>query len=76
MKKQMVKLIKHGTSCEECKDEDIAEHLTANGAVIPVRCRDCVRYQKISDACGNCYMTTTIMHPDDYCSRGKREEQK
>ena len=35
LKEKLVKLIHHCTSCEECRDEDIADHLIANGATIP-----------------------------------------
>ena len=45
LKEKMVKLIHHCTSCEECRDEDIADHLIANGATIPVRCNDCEYYK-------------------------------
>ena len=40
-----------------------------------VRCRDCKSYNKISSKCGNCYKTTYIVHPDDYCSRGERKQE-
>ena len=31
MRKKLIALIHHCTSCEECRDEDIADHLIANG---------------------------------------------
>jgi len=34
-RKELIKLIKHCTSCEECLDEDIADHLLANGGIVP-----------------------------------------
>ena len=34
-RKALIKLIKHCTSCEECRDEDIADHLLANGVIAP-----------------------------------------
>ena len=34
VKKKLVELIRHCTSCEECHDEDIADHLIANGVTI------------------------------------------
>ena len=55
--------------------EFCADFFVENGVTVPVRCRDCVRWEAISDACGNCYLTTTVMRPDDYCSRGKRREK-
>ena len=33
LKEKLVKLIHHCTSCEECRDEDIADRLIANGVV-------------------------------------------
>ena len=35
LKEKLVKLIHYCTSCEECRDEDIADHLIANGVTIP-----------------------------------------
>ena len=34
VKKKLVELIRHCTSCEECYDEDIADHLIANGVTV------------------------------------------
>ena len=34
VKKKLVELIRHCTSCEECRDEDIADHLIANGVTV------------------------------------------
>lgn len=34
-RKRLIKLIQHCTSCEVCKDEDIADHLLANGVIVP-----------------------------------------
>ena len=33
MRKRLIKLIKHCTSCEECRDEDIADYLLVNGVI-------------------------------------------
>ena len=35
MRDKLIKLIKYCTSCEECRDEDIADHLLANGVIVP-----------------------------------------
>lgn len=35
MKTKLIELINHCTSCEECRDEDIAEHLLDNGVILP-----------------------------------------
>ncbi len=34
-RERLIKLIKHCTSCEQCFDEDIADHLLANGVIVP-----------------------------------------
>ena len=34
-RRKLIELIHHCTSCEECRDEDIADHLTAHGVTIP-----------------------------------------
>lgn len=36
-----------------------------------VPCKICEYYKPVCDSCGNCFYTTIIQHPDDYCSRGK-----
>ena len=33
-REKLVKLIHHCTTCEECHDEDIADHLIANGVTV------------------------------------------
>ncbi len=33
-RKKLIALIKYCTSCEECRDEDIADHLIANGVTV------------------------------------------
>ena len=33
-KKRLIELIRYCTSCEECRDEDIADHLLANGVKV------------------------------------------
>ena len=35
MRDRLIKLIKYCTSCEECRDEDLADHLLANGVIVP-----------------------------------------
>lgn len=37
-----------------------------------IRCKDCVRYQSVSDESGHCYMSTTTIRPNDFCSRATR----
>lgn len=33
-RKRLIELIRYCTSCEECRDEDIADHLLANGVTV------------------------------------------
>jgi hypothetical protein len=35
MRDRLIRLINHCTSCEECRDEDIADHLLADGVIVP-----------------------------------------
>jgi hypothetical protein len=35
VRKRLIELIRHCTICEECHDEDIADHLLANGVIVP-----------------------------------------
>jgi hypothetical protein len=35
MRDRLIRLINHCTSCEECRDEDIADFLLANGVIVP-----------------------------------------
>ena len=40
-----------------------------------VRCNDCENYVSVSPTCGNCFRTTCIQRPNDFCSRSvKRKE--
>ena len=56
--------------------EFCADFFVENGVTVPVRCRDCVHWRAHLKVGGICYLTTSIRHPDDYCSRGKRREKK
>ena len=54
---------------------ELADHLIANGATIPVRCKECKHYEdhklKIFE---NCVRKGRLipMKPDDFCSYGER----
>lgn len=40
-----------------------------------VWCKDCENYVSVSPTCGNCFRTTCIQRPNDFCSRSvKRKE--
>lgn len=51
------------------------EKIPAADVAPVVRCKDCKHYQPVTPTCGNCFRTTFIQHPDDFCSRGERKEQ-
>lgn len=58
-------------------NEEVADHLIANGVTIPVRCKDCKHYEKTTlgngDRCMcNKFLGLTIPKPDDFCSYGER----
>jgi hypothetical protein len=36
-----------------------------------VPCKLCENYHPVSPSGGNCFYTTVIQRPDDYCSRAK-----
>ena len=35
MREKLIELIRNCISCEECRDADIADHLLANGVIVP-----------------------------------------
>lgn len=68
---------------------EIADHLTANGVTVPVRCKDCVHFMEYTDesakifkANGDCLISKMNSYDeefsrckyDDYCSYGVRKE--
>lgn len=75
-REKLIKLIHYCTSCEECRDEDVADHLIAAGAVIPVRCGECRRWvpddsRKDFGICYNCGHKGGIWKPaNGYCDKG------
>ena len=44
-----------------------------NGPILAeaIQCKNCENYHACSPSGGNCFYTTVIQRPDDYCSRGK-----
>ena len=38
-----------------------------------VQCKSCEHYHPASPSGGNCFYTTIIQRPDDFCSRGKQK---
>ena len=64
-------------------EEKIADHLIANGATIPVRCKECGCWAYIDEGFGDCTNrrfhldghADPTMHFDDFCSCGERRCQ-
>lgn len=52
----------------------ILDRLPSPDVVEVVRCKDCEHYQPVTPTCGNCFRTTVIQRPEDFCSRGERKE--
>jgi len=44
-----------------------------NGPILTevIQCKNCENYHPASPSGGNCFYTTVIQRPDDYCSRAK-----
>lgn len=78
MKDRLVKILgntfikQHGIS----KVESTADYLLANGATVPVRCKDCKYFTVDTFKQTMCNRTFTMfeMKPDDYCSYGERKD--
>ena len=66
MRDRLIKLIKYCTSCEECREEDIADHLLANGVIVPPCKVDDTIYRLIAEDCEkcDCYDGTPL---DEWC---------
>ena len=56
------------------ENQTLADHLIANGVVIPVRCKDC-RYSDVFK-CGRwCDYHEHYVEDNDFCSDGKRRTE-
>ena len=51
-------------------NDDVADHLIANGVTIPVRCKDCTEWDERNQECGHWYG----FHENDFCSYGERKD--
>ena len=60
MRERLIKLIKHCTSCEECRDEDIADHLLAHGVIV-LPCKVVDTVYGIAQPCGGCKAFNEVM---------------
>lgn len=56
--------------CDIPGAEEIADHFIANGVTAPVRCRDCIHWDRDFDWCGKKH---TRMFEGDFCSYGEGE---
>ena len=58
-----------------CVIQNIANHLIANGATIPVHCKDCTHSDTISCSDGMvwCSRMCRYMKEDGFCSLGERK---
>ena len=56
--------------------EQIADHLIANGVTIPVRCKDCKRMEKTPYGLRLCHVWDGIngMGDEGYCNYGERKD--
>ena len=91
MREKLLELIKKNPTCiemganscsdcqygsfEDCRSECLADHLTANDAVLVVRCKDCKHYEDYKrKVYENCVRNDRFvpMKPDDFCSYGER----
>ena len=52
----------------DISNEEIAEHLVANGVTIPVRCMNCIHFLASVDLCKQWEMVTDA---DGFCHRGE-----
>lgn len=73
IRKYMIDLVHYCTSCEECHDQDIVDHLIANDVLPVVRCGKCKRgavfYKGVPVI--YCTLRKACMSDHDYCSYGK-----
>lgn len=58
-------------------EEKVADHLIANGVMIPVRCNDCKRFCKYEQSSRNhCALSGRFVGEDDFCSFGEEGQPK
>lgn len=76
MNRYTIRGYKYGdTECPMSKLQDLENKIEDGDIIEVVRCKNCLYYKAVSPTCGNCHMTTYVMHPDHYCSGAKRKEQ-
>ena len=69
-------LISDGEFCGYCTEDVNLDSIPAAYVVEVVRCRECEQGGKSANFPGMVYCknTRTYTNPDDFCSRGKKEE--
>jgi hypothetical protein len=63
-----------GDTYDHVWNQEVADHLIANGVTIPVRCKDCNNFVPESiTVCRHCSLTgMQVVDEDDFCSYGER----
>jgi hypothetical protein len=60
------------------ENQALADHLAANGVVIPVRCEECINWTRssvIHGEYGRCCWYGCSKSKDGYCDRGERRSE-
>lgn len=77
MREKLIELIQFAVSgCATYWAGLIADHLIANGVTIPVRCKDCERWQRhthVDRERGHCRRFDLTKHESGFCDRGERK---
>lgn len=70
---------KSGLSSAAARNEHLSDYLVSNGAVIPIRCKDCKNYVHIIGRGENeikgCQFMGRNIEANDFCSYGERKDQ-
>lgn len=79
MRKKLIELLTHENSplfmVFGDNVEGFADYLISNGVTIPVRCKDCQKWQRhtqVDRERGDCRRYQTTKHETGFCDRGER----
>ena len=79
MRKKLIELLTHENSplfmVFGDNVEGLADYLISNGVTIPVRCKDCQKWQRhtqVDRERGECRRYQTTKHETGFCDRGER----
>ena len=80
MREKLIELLRTGINNDLnafAKTEEIADYLIANGATIPVRCKDCKHFIQEEHGCNHFgyYSHTPWVDEVDFCSYGERRNK-